>query len=199
VYLLTCPRFLNYIFSPASFWYLYTADLQLQYVIAEVNNTFDERRIYLAPASNFSSIFQQTFAKDFHVSPFSSRKGSYVLAVNDLVKNGTISVTVTLRSSKGHPKLVARWWSTESAIDPETYPTSSSLWLLASWGWTVPLTCRSSLYQSPTRYGPLISYSSPNPVSSYCTGSGPQTEHLVSSGTKELGYTTTGQLRRSAS
>ncbi|RYZ78991.1 MAG: DUF1365 family protein, partial [Proteobacteria bacterium] len=34
-------------FNPVSFWYIYDGDAQLKYMILEVNNTFDERRLYL--------------------------------------------------------------------------------------------------------------------------------------------------------
>lgn len=99
VYLVTSPRLVNYKFSPASFWFLYSGDRKLTAMIAEVNNTFDERRIYIlqeretreplhrisdmaaAAASEVEDIeqgwFRHTWSKDFHVSPFNSRKGSY--------------------------------------------------------------------------------------------------------------------------
>jgi len=141
VFLLTSARFLNYKFSPASFWYLYTSNLVLKYVIAEVNNTFGERRMYLFPAPESSGSFKQTLLKDFHVSPFSSRKGWYVLETTDPIKTKNISVTVTLHSSKGNPKLVARWQSIACAIDARHYSVLSSLGLLSCWGWTVLVTC----------------------------------------------------------
>lgn len=142
VYLLTSARFLNYKFSPASFWYLYTTELDLRYVIAEVNNTFNERRMYLFPAPGRHRAFKQSHPKDFHVSPFNSRKGSYVVSTANPAKGEDVSATVTLQSSKGHPKLVARWWSVATAIDPSTYSTLRSIWFLACWGWTVLITCK---------------------------------------------------------
>ncbi|RCI16208.1 hypothetical protein L249_1870 [Ophiocordyceps polyrhachis-furcata BCC 54312] len=133
-FLLTSPSVFNYSFKPASFWYLYTTDQELVYIIAEVNNTFDERRLYLFPASQGSA---QTLEKDFHVSPFSSRKGSYALSVTDPDVSHEIALRVTLRSSKGHAKLVARWWSLGPSIDPLALSAVESLWLLMSWGPTV--------------------------------------------------------------
>ncbi|RDA88477.1 hypothetical protein CP532_6647 [Ophiocordyceps camponoti-leonardi (nom. inval.)] len=115
VYLRTqvCRRdVFNFSFKPASFWYLYTRDEELVYIIAEVNNTFDERRLYLFPAARENTDdASSTLEKDFHVSPFSSRKGSYALSVTDPVVSNEIALRVTLRSSKGRAKLVARWWS----------------------------------------------------------------------------------------
>ncbi|EFY88294.1 phthalate transporter, putative [Metarhizium acridum CQMa 102] len=142
VYLLTSPRFLNYAFNPASFWYLYTADMSLKYVIAEVNNTFDERRMYLFPGSGSPGVFRQTLGKDFHVSPFNSRKGAYTLSTLDPANEGEISVAITLRSSKGRPKLVARWWSVAPAMDPRMPSTTQALWLLTCWGSSILTTCR---------------------------------------------------------
>lgn len=154
VYLVTTPFLFSYRFSPASFWYLYTSEKQLIHVIAEVNNTFSERRMYLFSnstrqeqqqqhhGSSAGTIeFKQTHEKDFHVSPFSSRKGSYVLCTTDPAKDGRLSITITLRSSKGLAKLVARWWSDTLPYDPTQCSMLASLWLLTAWGWTILITC----------------------------------------------------------
>jgi Protein of unknown function (DUF1365) len=134
---LTSPRFLNYAFKPASFWLLYTEDRTLTHIVAEVNNTFGERRMYLFKAPPNGSAFKNTMRKDFHVSPFSSRKGSYVLSSSDPMIQDHISLTVTLRSSKEHTKLIANWWSIGPAIDPATVSLLDSLWLIMSWGPTI--------------------------------------------------------------
>ncbi|KAL8910450.1 MAG: hypothetical protein Q9171_004244 [Xanthocarpia ochracea] len=79
-YLVTAPRFLGYSSNPVSFWYLYNDYMELQAMILEVNNTFDERRMYFlkdsfAPTDsddswtlveNPRSRFRQTWPKDFH-------------------------------------------------------------------------------------------------------------------------------------
>ncbi|KAI0476350.1 hypothetical protein GGR56DRAFT_665999 [Xylariaceae sp. FL0804] len=148
VYLLTSARFLNYKFSPASFWYLYTEDRKLEYVIAEVNNTFDERRMYLFQAQKSGSVFRQTCQKDFHVSPFNSRKGTYELRTTNPSRDERISVHVTLHSSKGHPKLVTRWWQVAPAIEPCQQSILRSMWFLACWGWTVPITFPRIVFQA---------------------------------------------------
>ncbi|OTA88158.1 hypothetical protein M434DRAFT_34951 [Hypoxylon sp. CO27-5] len=140
IYLLTSARFLNYVFKPASFWYLYEPDFRLSYVIAEVNNTFGERRMYLFPASRSPGVFRQSSTKDFHVSPFNSRKGSYTVSTSNPADGDGIQVTTTLLSSKGHPKLVARWWSIAPALDPSSLSTFQSFLFLLCWGWTVLVT-----------------------------------------------------------
>ncbi|KAI1357432.1 hypothetical protein F5Y08DRAFT_333884 [Xylaria arbuscula] len=148
VYLITSPSIMGYKSSPASFWYLYTKDLELKNVIAEVNNTFDERRVYVFSNGGASTLFQQTHGKDFHVSPFNSRKGSYSISTSDPAKTKDFSVTVTLCTSQGQPKLVARWWSTETAIDPSRYPVAKAVWFLLTWAWVVFLTYPRILIQA---------------------------------------------------
>lgn len=167
-----------------SFWYLYDEQKLLKAMILEVNNTFDERRMYFlkggsdevsgtqssavnddkrsakksitegnrasteAPASDDttgSSKFTDTWPKDFHVSPFNSRKGSYTLTANDpfsLLKNnsGPVNNTITLSSSKSHAKLIARVFSTSKCIDPLTLSQWEGPKFLASWWWVGFLT-----------------------------------------------------------
>ncbi|KAL8852252.1 MAG: hypothetical protein Q9221_002854 [Calogaya cf. arnoldii] len=150
-YLVTAPRFLGYSFNPVSFWYLYNAQKELRAMILEVNNTFDERRLYFLKgghgnpkdehATDPSPIkFKDNWAKDFHVSPFNSRKGSYALNAYDpfspnLSGTGMIDNTITLSSSKSHAKLVARVFSTEASSDPATIGYWTSLRFIAAWWW----------------------------------------------------------------
>ncbi|KAL3305385.1 dna-binding wrky domain-containing protein [Colletotrichum asianum] len=168
-YLVTAARFLGYHFNPVSFWYLYSKESELTAMILEVNNTFDERRMYFltsdvisagqrvegsekAKASSQDSLASnestQTSAvrmtkhwpKDFHVSPFNSRKGSYSLSAVDFFSTGphglpNLDTTITLKSSKDHPKLIARLFSSAPAIDPATMPLSQKLTFLCSWWW----------------------------------------------------------------
>jgi len=71
---------LGYTFKPVSFWYCHRADGPLRAVVAEVNNTFGERHLYLladpdgAPLRNGMLL---NAAKRFHVSPFCAVEGSY--------------------------------------------------------------------------------------------------------------------------
>ncbi|KAL9007536.1 MAG: hypothetical protein Q9173_007218 [Seirophora scorigena] len=152
-YLVTAPRFLGYSFNPVSFWYLYNEEKELRAMILEVNNTFDERRMYLLkdsivkdPDESWTIIehprsrFRDTWSKDFHVSPFNSRKGSYALSAWDpfsphLNGTGDVDNTITLSSSKAHPKLIARVFSSQPSIDPTTLSYWASLRFIASWWW----------------------------------------------------------------
>ena len=124
-------------------------------MVLEVNNTFDERRPYFVErdfeeeskhladkklAEPPRAKVKRSFAKDFHVSPFSSRKGGYSLLARDPLGPEMegfrgIDVTINLASSKGHPKLVARLFSESEAVDP----ANMSLWkktsFLSAWFW----------------------------------------------------------------
>ncbi|KAI1462842.1 hypothetical protein F4805DRAFT_11569 [Annulohypoxylon moriforme] len=162
-YLVTAAKFLGYHFNPVSFWYLYSAEKRLAAIILEVNNTFDERRMYfltidntaeLAEASDSDSLtgstkerrfndqkpIRRTWKKDFHVSPFNSRKGAYsVVAYDPLAPNmegrGPINCTINLISSKEHAKLVARIFSDGDAVDPTKMTPFQKFRFLISWWW----------------------------------------------------------------
>lgn len=155
-YLVTAPRFLGYTFNPVSFWYLYDAQRQLRAMILEVNNTFDERRMYLLRRPdevkgetmledvNGLSILSRNFTgkwpKDFHVSPFNSRKGSYSLNSLDPFSKegesaGKVYNTIILRSSKNVAKITAKVFSTKPALDPLNMTFQAKLAFLLAWWW----------------------------------------------------------------
>lgn len=137
-------------------------------MILEVNNTSDERRIYFlkAPDLDFTPTKPQDtpeltesdtaidpdteiqpakkfvikWAKDFHVSPFNSRKGSYALSAHDpfypcLTGKGSINNLVELHSSKDHVKIVTRIFSTAESIDPSLFSLLGRLKFISSWWW----------------------------------------------------------------
>lgn len=163
-YLVTAAKFLGYHFNPVSFWYLYDSNKVLAAMILEVNNTFGERRMYyLLPAEQQSIAdagadgvaeadaaagasgrapvkFTQTWPKDFHVSPFNSRKGSYSISAKDVLAPsmqgpGSIDVSIVLKSSKDHGKLVARIFSEGNAKEPASLGTWQKVSFLARWWW----------------------------------------------------------------
>lgn len=147
-------------------------------MILEVNNTFDEKRMYLLKNRESSDLpsrgdnipskeakvaadendepappdrknagrFSAAWKKDFHVSPFNSRKGGYSLSatdpfVNHLMKGdlkgncGRVNNTITLSSSKDHPKLIARIFSTSESIDPYGLDEWQIARFILSWWW----------------------------------------------------------------
>lgn len=151
-YLVTAPRFLGYSFNPVSFWYLYDSDTRLRSMVLEVNNTFDERRMYLLKANNaktdqssqtggLKTLVFDTWEKDFHVSPFNSRKGTYSLkAIDPLAafeETGHVEIdnTIVLRSSKDAAKIVARVFSEGTPQDPTFITTFQLIKFIAAWWW----------------------------------------------------------------
>lgn len=130
-YLLTVAKFSGHTFNPVSFWYLYSANRTLSAVILEVNNTFGERHPYFLDCSKTSpskeskalTRFTTNFSKDFFVSPFSDRSGSYSLVTNDplypkMTGTGPIKLCLTLSSDSGKPKVVARVYSNGPPVNP---------------------------------------------------------------------------------
>lgn len=93
-----------------------------------------------ARRSSTPAAFKQEWPKDFHVSPFNSRKGSYSLQAFDPLKcvaegRESVDSTITLRSSKGHGKIVARLVSNGQPIDPSTMTIAQKWYFLLSWCW----------------------------------------------------------------
>jgi DUF1365 family protein len=83
VFMLTQLRVLGYVFNPITLFYCYSADLDLKYVVAEVNNTFGDTLPYLlkpdqsaAPAN--PEWIKASARKRLHVSPFIAMDASYL-------------------------------------------------------------------------------------------------------------------------
>ena len=147
-------------------------------MISEVNNTFDERRMYFHP-SNMSQPddghgrdespapehdetlvfrprppprdFKHVWSKDFHVSPFNSRKGTYSLSACDPFRPRSMEeageprpcfdIKATLLSSKERTKMTARLWSTSAPLDPAAMSVLDSIIFISSWWWVGLMTC----------------------------------------------------------
>jgi len=80
VTLLTAAGFLHPAFNPVSFYFCYDAADALRIIVAEVNNTFGERHVYVLDGLvETEGLFEPAHPtpKTFHVSPFFDRTGSY--------------------------------------------------------------------------------------------------------------------------
>jgi hypothetical protein len=167
---------LGYAFNPVSFWYIYSKDGHLSMMILEVNNTFDERQIYLLKAGKMGAYegnveenlkeainitqtrFKNVWPKVLHVSPFSSRKGHYSLSALDTfglassATQPTFDNTIVLSSSKGHPKLIARVYREGPATDPLTASQWDVLRFLLGWFWVGFATAPRTLKQAFVLY-----------------------------------------------
>lgn len=146
-YLVTAPQFLGFSFNPVSFWYLYNANQDLMAMILEVNNTFDERRMYFlcdektksqegdSGATTLSESeseklktarFTNKWKKDFHVSPFNDRDGTYSVSATDILRTGQLDVTIVLSddSNNENNETVTHPNPSDSATQPP--PSSPS-------------------------------------------------------------------------
>lgn len=79
IWLQTFPRMFGYVFKPVSFWFCERADGSLRATIAEVNNTFGGRHVYVLEAKDYAIRNGQALTADkaFYVSPFFEIRGSY--------------------------------------------------------------------------------------------------------------------------
>jgi cyclopropane-fatty-acyl-phospholipid synthase len=85
--LVTACRYLGYVFNPVSLYYCYDAQGRLLGNVAEVNNTFGERHVYVlaAPKGDHTRYPARYEAdKAFHVSPFNRVAGRYHFAFADI-------------------------------------------------------------------------------------------------------------------
>ena len=95
--LVTVPRYFNYVFNPVSFYYCYDAGGSLRCNVAEVNNTFGERHLYvlhrqMKPKHGFESHYQ--IPKAFFVSPFNDMQGDYDFHFSSLGETLDIRVNI---------------------------------------------------------------------------------------------------------
>jgi DUF1365 family protein len=74
VLLLTHCRVAGYVFNPVSFFYCFDPGGDLAIVVAEVNNTYGERHVYVLPGGGSADRLHK---KEFHVSPFFGLEGTY--------------------------------------------------------------------------------------------------------------------------
>lgn len=87
VRLITSARYLNYVFNPVSFYCCFDLNGKWVCAVAEVNNTYGERHLYVLknpiPADNGNGV-RFTAPKEFHVSPFNKLEGQYEFFFNDV-------------------------------------------------------------------------------------------------------------------
>ena len=99
IFLLTVPKVLGYVFNPVSFYYCYDAAGVLQVIVAEVNNTYHERHLYIFSPSRQSAEgaaeFHCQLQKRFFVSPFNNMKGDYDFHSTD-ISDGQLSIKFDL-------------------------------------------------------------------------------------------------------
>lgn len=80
IMLITSARYFNYVFNPVNIYYCFGPGAEPVAVVAEVNNTFGERHLYVLtrPRSETRGYAVSYEAeKAFHVSPFNNLEGTY--------------------------------------------------------------------------------------------------------------------------
>ena len=94
--LLTNARFFGYVFNPVSLYYCYRQDESLRAVVAEVNNTYGDKHLYILDNKNGkkSAPIHISHDKEFHVSPFNDLKGHYEFRLEEPTSAFHISITL---------------------------------------------------------------------------------------------------------
>jgi len=112
VLLLTFPRVLGYVFNPVSFFYCYSREGELALIVAEVNNTWKERHLYILRPDSQSLLTRdgaQVFdtEKVFYVSPFIDMNARYRFSFSPLSEKVTIQID---EYQEGQNFFAARLW-----------------------------------------------------------------------------------------
>lgn len=105
VWLTTFPRVLGYAFKPVSFWHCHQTDGTLVAILAEVNNTFGERHVYLLRTDD--PYARLTAGKVFHVSPFFPVRGHYDFRIAS--EPGRFRACIDYDDGSG-ATLATTWW-----------------------------------------------------------------------------------------
>lgn len=98
ILLLTAARVFGQVFNPVSFYFCFSPEERLELCVAEVNNTFGDKHVYLLGRPDTPGVFPTTYQmpKAFHVSPFFDMDGEYVFQFGDL--RNELDIAVTLRN-----------------------------------------------------------------------------------------------------
>jgi len=97
IMLITSARFLGKVFNPVSFYYCFAKNEKLVCIVAEVNNTFGERHLYIHKVRQKNPAdYPQKFSssKSFHVSPFNNMEGEYKFQFSEI--SGKLDIRIRL-------------------------------------------------------------------------------------------------------
>jgi cyclopropane-fatty-acyl-phospholipid synthase len=120
IILVTVARFMSRVFNPVSFYYCLRADGSPTCMVAEVNNTFRERHLYILDGGTEFPV-QCRHDKQFHVSPFNSMEGHYEFSFSKpgnnlnieirLVRNNAVIMDAAMWGT-GKPLTTGNLWKT---------------------------------------------------------------------------------------
>jgi cyclopropane-fatty-acyl-phospholipid synthase len=104
IYLITQFKYFGYVFNPVSFYYCYSSksvSAEPRAVLCEVNNTFNERHLYVLDNKEGNQTpLKLTAEKKFHVSPFNNRKGLYHFTFGNIKKELDVSIALEREGGK---------------------------------------------------------------------------------------------------
>ncbi len=109
VLLLTSGRVMGHVFNPVSFYFVFSPENELVFSLAEVNNTFGDKHVYVLERPENPGGFPARYRTDkaFHVSPFFDMNGQYAFSFSDVRRELDISITLI---KDGQNALEARLW-----------------------------------------------------------------------------------------
>ncbi len=121
VLLITSARYFNYIFNPVSFYYCFSESNGLAAVVAEINNTFGERHVYIpkpvkTPDNN--GVHRFVADKNFFVSPFNTMEGTYEFFFSPLFPELNIQINLM---RNGDVAFKARLNGSPKSLTPSTH------------------------------------------------------------------------------
>jgi len=120
VFLLTQCRLFGYVFNPISLYYCHGPDARLRVVVAEVDNTFGERFLYvLRPQAQAGAPgpFEVTVPKEMHVSPFVSMHARYRFRLR--IPAGRLAVSIA-EEEHGEHFFDAHLWGRRRPLQDRT-------------------------------------------------------------------------------
>ncbi len=160
--LVTTARYFHYVFNPVSFYYCYKQDGGIACIVAEVNNTFQERHVYVLEGEGQlqeNQLRRYTRPKSFHVSPFNDMRGDYDFYFGNV--NGALEVRINILREQ-RPVFYTR-------LSGRCVPlTSSNLWKtilrypLTAW-FSMPRILKEAAMLHYQKHLPV--YSKPHPTS----------------------------------
>ena len=118
IVLVTVARFLLPTFNPVNFYYGLNAQGTPEQLLVEVNNTFNQKHIYLVNGGDTYPIEAQ-MEKQFHVSPFNQTEGHYTGSFSE--PGDQIRIGIKLMHNGKYTLDTALWGAGEPL-------TSQSLW-----------------------------------------------------------------------
>jgi hypothetical protein len=129
VWLTTFPRVIGYAFKPVSIWHCHRSNGRLAAVLAEVNNTFGERHVYLLRTNDPDAVLHAD--KVFHVSPFFPVRGRYTFGFQ--CRPGFFRARIDYDDGSGDTLRTA-WWGRLEPLTARSCLRAFFAYPLMTWG-----------------------------------------------------------------